>query len=120
MIKRSDYRSNDIPSKPGVYVFRDRFETVIYVGKAKSLRKRLASYFQASRSKPADPRIRSLINSIAFIELNVVKTEQESLLLEDRLIKEFTPGSKFHHNHQMFWRVDHFHNISDAWFLDSL
>jgi excinuclease ABC subunit C len=91
MVPRSQYRSTDIPNKPGVYVFRDRMRTVIYVGKAKSLRKRLSSYFQPSRKRTADPKLRSLINSIAWYELHPVRTENEAMLLESRLIKQYSP-----------------------------
>ena len=91
MIKREDYRTSNMTAEPGVYVFRDRFGTVLYVGKAKSLRKRLASYFQPSRKKTADPRIRSLINSIATVEVTVVRSEPEALMLESRLIKTYAP-----------------------------
>ncbi|MCM8534446.1 MAG: excinuclease ABC subunit UvrC [Lentisphaeraceae bacterium] len=89
--KKSQYRTQDVPKDPGVYVFRDQFKQVIYVGKAKSLRKRLSNYFQPSRLKTADPKLRSLINSIAFFELHTVKSESESLLLETRFIKEYAP-----------------------------
>ena len=89
--KRDAYRTQDIPKDPGVYVFRDQFKQVIYVGKAKSLRKRLSNYFQPSRMRTADPKLRSLINSIAFFEYHVVKSESEALLLESRLIKEYAP-----------------------------
>lgn len=91
MTPRAEYRTSDIPTKPGVYLYRDRLGTVIYVGKAKNLRRRLASYFQPSRERQADPRIRSLINSIAFYELMVVRTDEEALLLESRLIKQYCP-----------------------------
>ena len=91
MIARSQYRTTDIPNKPGVYVFRDRMRTVIYVGKAKSLRKRMSSYFQPSRKRTADPKLRSLINSIAWYELHPVRTENEAMLLESRLIKQYSP-----------------------------
>ena len=77
---RSEYNTQDITQKPGVYVFRDQFKQVIYVGKAKSLRKRLSSYFQPSRLKTADPKLRSLINSIEFFETFPVETESEALL----------------------------------------
>lgn len=81
----------DIPLSPGVYVFRNRAGQVIYVGKAKSLRKRLSSYFQPSRRKTADPKLRALINSIDDFEFIVVKSEAEALLLESRLIKSYHP-----------------------------
>jgi excinuclease ABC subunit C len=81
----------DIVNKPGVYLFRDRFDQVIYVGKAKSLRKRLPNYFQPSRTKTADLKLRSLVNSIDSFELFPVRTEQEAILLESRFIKQYTP-----------------------------
>ncbi len=91
MLARKDYKTGDIPNQPGVYLFYDKFKTVIYVGKAKSLRKRMSSYFQPSRSRTADPKLRSLIKSIAFIDYQIVKNEQESLLLESQLIKKYSP-----------------------------
>ncbi len=91
MIRREDYKPRLIPTDPGVYLFRDQLNEVIYVGKAKSLRRRLSSYFQSSKAAKADPKVRSLINSIAFIELYPVKNEQESLLLESRLVKQYSP-----------------------------
>lgn len=85
------FNPGDIPRKPGVYIFRDRFGEVIYVGKASDLRKRLSHYFQRSRSTLADPKLRSLINSIDSWEVMPVKNESESLILESRLIKEYAP-----------------------------
>ncbi len=81
----------DVPQKPGVYIFRDRFGDVIYVGKAVNLRKRLSQYFQRSRARFADPKLSSLINTIASWEVTPVKNESESLILESRLIKEYAP-----------------------------
>ncbi len=91
MQKREDFSIQEIPPQPGVYIFRNRSGQVIYVGKAKVLRKRLASYFQASRNRTADPKLRSLINSISFFEYSVVNNEAEALLLESRLIKQYGP-----------------------------
>jgi len=88
---RSEYRPQDIPADPGVYVFRNSSGKVIYVGKAKSLRRRVSSYFQPSRKRTADPKLRSLINSIAAYDVMPVKTESEALLLESRLIKQYSP-----------------------------
>jgi len=85
------FSSQDVPSGPGVYLFRNSAGEVIYVGKAKSLRKRLATYFQPSRRVKAEPRVRSLINSIAGYEVFSVKSEAEALLLESRFIKEYAP-----------------------------
>ena len=86
-----DFYPGDVPAKPGVYLFRNRFGKVIYVGKAANLRKRMSHYFQPSRSKTADPKLRSLINSISKWEFFVVKTENEALILESRLIKQYAP-----------------------------
>lgn len=60
-----EYHPSEIPAKPGVYMFRDRFGKVIYVGKARSLRQRLGNYFQPSRRRTGDAKLRSLINSIS-------------------------------------------------------
>lgn len=81
----------EIPQNPGVYIFRNRFGEVIYVGKAKNLRRRVSSYLRPSRIKTADPKLRSLIKSIADYEFSVVKSESEALLLESQLIKKYTP-----------------------------
>jgi len=88
---RNDFYPGDIPAKPGVYIFRDRFSKIIYVGKASNLRKRMSSYFQKSKLNNADPKVRSLINSIAFFEFYPVASESESLVLESRFIKEYVP-----------------------------
>jgi excinuclease ABC subunit C len=81
----------DLPNKPGVYLMRDRLGRVIYVGKARSLRKRVSQYFHPSRRFSWDPKIRALIESIADFETFVVKSEPEALLLEGKLIKEYKP-----------------------------
>ena len=90
-MRREEFSTQEVPNEPGVYVFRNSSGKVIYVGKAKSLRKRLASYFQPSRLRSADPKLRSLIKSIAQYELHPVKSESEALLLESRLIKQYSP-----------------------------
>ncbi|MDF1826368.1 MAG: excinuclease ABC subunit UvrC [Verrucomicrobiales bacterium] len=81
----------DVPHKPGVYLHKDRFGTVIYVGKARDLRKRLASYFTPSRQRLAEHKARALIQSIWDFDIHEVRNEQESLLLEGKLIKEYRP-----------------------------
>lgn len=81
----------DVPHKPGVYLHRDRLGTVIYVGKARDLRKRLASYFAPSRQRVADHKTRSLIESIWDFDVHEVRNEPEALLLEGKLIKEYRP-----------------------------
>jgi len=55
-----------LPDKPGVYLMKDRLGQIIYVGKAKSLRKRVSSYFQRSRSFVAQPKIRALVDLITI------------------------------------------------------
>lgn len=82
---------HDVPHKPGVYLMRDRLNRIIYVGKAKNLRKRLSSYFAPARSKMADLKTRALIKSIWDFEIHTVRNEAESLLLEGKLIKEYRP-----------------------------
>ena len=87
----AEFHPSEVPAKPGVYVFRDRFGEVIYVGKARQLRRRLSSYFQPSRSRTADPKLRSLIHSIAEWSYEIVRSEDEALILESRLIKSYAP-----------------------------
>ena len=81
----------ELPNKPGVYLMRDQLGRVIYVGKARSLRKRVSQYFHPSRQMRWDPKTRALIESIADFETFVVKSEPEALLLEGKLIKEYKP-----------------------------
>ena len=78
----------ETPSSPGVYKFLDKSKRPIYIGKAKSLNKRLVSYFRtSSRSE----KINKLIASAKFIEFSLTNTELESLLHEQYLIKSFKP-----------------------------
>jgi excinuclease ABC subunit C len=81
----------DVPHVPGVYIMRDRLDNVIYVGKARDLRKRLANYFTPARSRMADRKTRALIASIWDFDLHEVRNNTEALLLEGKLIKEFRP-----------------------------
>jgi excinuclease ABC subunit C len=81
----------DLPDKPGVYLMRGRGGSIIYVGKAVSLRKRVQSYFRESTYCKADPKIRSLIRSIADFDILVLRSEAEAVLMEGRLIKEYKP-----------------------------
>lgn len=80
-----------VPHKPGVYLHKDRFGTVIYVGKARDLRKRISQYFQSSRRMGWDLKFNALVEAIADFDIHVVRSEPESLLLESKLIKEFKP-----------------------------
>jgi excinuclease ABC subunit C len=81
----------DLPHRPGVYLFRDRFHRVIYVGKARDLHRRVNQYFHPSRRFVADLKTRALLQSMAELETHVVRSEPESILLEGRLIKEYRP-----------------------------
>ena len=91
MADPSSYRPKpgEIPDSPGVYRFRDEHRWVIYVGKAKSLRQRLANYFQDLAG--LHPRTRSMVTTAASVEWTVVSTEVEALQLEYSWIKEYDP-----------------------------
>ncbi|MEU4684584.1 excinuclease ABC subunit UvrC [Streptomyces xinghaiensis] len=91
MADPSSYRPKpgQIPDSPGVYKFRDGHRRVIYVGKAKSLRQRLSSYFQDLAG--LHPRTRTMVTTAASVEWTVVSTEVEALQLEYSWIKEFDP-----------------------------
>ncbi|MFD4229184.1 excinuclease ABC subunit UvrC [Streptomyces sp. NPDC058545] len=91
MADPSSYRPKpgQIPDSPGVYKFRDEHRRVIYVGKAKSLRQRLANYFQDLAG--LHPRTRTMVTTAASVEWTVVATEVEALQLEYSWIKEFDP-----------------------------
>jgi excinuclease ABC subunit C len=82
---------HDVPHKPGVYLMRDRFNRVIYVGKARDLRKRVSSYFMPSKLAVADLKTRAMLDAVWDFETHVVRSEAESVLLEGKLIKEYRP-----------------------------
>ncbi|MFI0874278.1 excinuclease ABC subunit UvrC [Streptomyces parvus] len=91
MADPSSYRPKpgQIPDSPGVYKFRDEHRRVIYVGKAKNLRQRVANYFQDLAN--LHPRTRTMVTTAASVEWTVVSTEVEALQLEYSWIKEFDP-----------------------------
>ncbi|MGW5290761.1 excinuclease ABC subunit UvrC [Streptomyces bacillaris] len=91
MADPSSYRPSpgQIPDSPGVYKFRDEHRRVIYVGKAKNLRQRVASYFQDLAH--LHPRTRTMVTTASSVEWTVVSTEVEALQLEYTWIKEFDP-----------------------------
>jgi excinuclease ABC subunit C len=84
----SDFRSVDVPTDPGVYLYKDEQGEILYVGKAKNLRARVKSYF-SSNDQPA--KTRQLVLRIRLIDWFVVNNEVEALLLENKLIKQHTP-----------------------------
>jgi len=78
-----------LPLRPGVYLMHDENQDVIYIGKAKSLKKRVASYFRHSGF--ASPRLRKLVKSISDISVIRTETEAEALIVEARLIRKYKP-----------------------------
>lgn len=78
-----------LPTKPGVYIMRDKNDTILYVGKAISLRSRVRSYFRANIGR--GPAIDKMVSLIARFEYIVTDSELEALVLENNLIKEYFP-----------------------------
>ncbi len=78
-----------LPTKPGVYLMKGATGTIIYVGKAISLRNRVRSYFHASADHP--PKVRRMVEQIADIDFIVTGSELEALILENNLIKKHRP-----------------------------
>ncbi|HLW97630.1 MAG TPA: excinuclease ABC subunit UvrC [Candidatus Acidoferrales bacterium] len=84
-----DQKVSSLPSDPGVYLFKDVLGTIVYVGKARSLRQRVRSYFLENR--PLDAKTGSLVREIADLDYIVVDNEREALALENNLIKQHKP-----------------------------
>ncbi|MDR1571849.1 MAG: excinuclease ABC subunit UvrC [Clostridiales Family XIII bacterium] len=78
-----------LPDRPGVYLHRDRYGEIIYVGKAASLRRRVRQYFQSARGM--DAKARAMVSHIAEFEYITTDTEMEALILENSLIKRHMP-----------------------------
>lgn len=78
-----------LPLQPGVYKFINSEDTVLYVGKAKHLKKRLSSYFGERKDRPG--KVKALVKNAQRIEYTIVETEQDALLLESALIKKLQP-----------------------------
>jgi len=78
-----------LPDLPGVYQFFDNTGKIIYIGKAKNLRKRVSSYFNRTQYESA--KLRALVSKVADIEYIVVNTESDALILENLLIKKYQP-----------------------------
>ena len=77
-----------LPSEPGVYLFKDTHDVIIYIGKAKNIKKRVSSYF---KNKNHSPKTQLLVKNIKDIDFIIVNTEVEALLLENKLIKKHKP-----------------------------
>jgi len=80
--------ANDLPEKPGVYILKDVEDRVIYVGKAKSLKKRVKSYF---KDELEDPKTQALMHQFHHLEYIITDNEKEALILESNLIKKHLP-----------------------------
>jgi excinuclease ABC subunit C len=83
------HKLSNLPAKPGIYQFKNDNDKIIYIGKAKNLRNRVRSYFQNKR--PVDAKTKALIAKIDNLEIIVVDSEAEALILEDTLIKKHKP-----------------------------
>jgi excinuclease ABC subunit C len=81
----------EVPHQPGVYLMKDRLGTIIYVGKALDLKRRVSSYFMPSQKMRADVKTRALIDSIDDFDFHTVRNEEESLVLEAKLVKDYLP-----------------------------
>src|SRR5258708_16717461 len=84
-------KMHEVPHKPGVYLMRDRFNRVIYVGKARDLRKRVSSYFLPSKLAQADLKTRAMLDATWDFETHTGRSGAESVLLEGQLIEEYPP-----------------------------
>ena len=84
----SDFKSSDVPTDSGVYLFKDEAGAILYIGKARNLRQRVKSYF-TTNDKP--PKTHKLITQIRNIDWIIVNNEVEALLLENKLVKQHTP-----------------------------
>ena len=82
-------RLKTVPNRPGCYMMRDSRGTIIYVGKAKNLRRRVLSYFRPGANHA--PKVRSMVHTVADLEFMTVKNDAEALLTEASLIKRFKP-----------------------------
>jgi len=89
-LKQADLKQslNNLPDKPGIYQFFDKKEKLIYIGKAKSLKKRVVSYFQKD---PGNAKVKTMVAQICSLKYVIVDSEHDALLLENNMIKEFQP-----------------------------
>ena len=87
MINLVTKKLEDLPRKPGVYVYKDAQGAVLYVGKAVNLRNRVSQYFKPHAEAERGIRIQNMISQIADLDYTVVNNELESLILENNFIK---------------------------------
>ncbi|HQL24291.1 MAG TPA: GIY-YIG nuclease family protein, partial [candidate division Zixibacteria bacterium] len=88
-IAELDLKLRNLPSSPGVYLFRDRRGRILYIGKAKILRNRVRSYFQ--RGNGHEERIARMVAQVADLEVIVTDSEVEALIFEANLVREHKP-----------------------------
>ncbi|MDP8219151.1 MAG: excinuclease ABC subunit UvrC [Candidatus Theseobacter exili] len=89
LVRKLKEIANELPDRPGIYLMRGEMGEVLYVGKARALKKRVKSYFVNIAKH--HPKTKQLVEHIRDIEVHVLKSEEEALLLECRYIKEFRP-----------------------------
>ncbi len=87
-LKRSAHK---LPLKPGIYLFKDQNNRTIYIGKARSIKERVKSYF----SSQSDPRINSILNETDKIDFIITDSEREAFLLENNFIRQYQPKFNF-------------------------
>ena len=91
-VSRLKEKLRHLPHRPGVYLMKDRFGSILYIGKAKDLKKRVSSYFQRGRRHDfAQPKIAAMISLVRDLDIVEVRSETEDLLLEGKLIKDWRP-----------------------------
>lgn len=78
-----------LPDQPGVYIMKDKYDEIIYVGKGKSLKNRVRQYFQSTKNKA--PKVIAMVRQIDDFEYIIVDNEVEALILESNLIKKYKP-----------------------------
>ncbi|MFN9407683.1 MAG: GIY-YIG nuclease family protein, partial [Akkermansiaceae bacterium] len=81
----------DVPHQPGVYIMKDRLGSIIYVGKAIDLKRRVSSYFVPSGKNRASLKTRALLDSVHEFECLIVRNDEVALIREGKLLKEYRP-----------------------------
>lgn len=89
-VELQNFHTVDLPDEPGCYIFKDKNGKIIYIGKAKNLKKRVNSYFQKKTIR-FDPKTERLVLNIASVDFIITANEVEALILENNLVKKYTP-----------------------------
>lgn len=100
---KAPFQINKLPNKPGCYIYKDKNKKVIYIGKAKNIRKRVRNYF----SKDLDIKTTQLVKNICFVDFIITPNEEEALLLEANLIRKQKPK----------YNIDLKYGVRYAWIL---